>query len=57
MEATYEGVPIVAVPLFGDQDYNAYHISACKLGVVAEAKELTASILAEAIKEILGNKM
>ena len=57
MEATYEGVPIIAVPLFGDQDYNAYHIQAHQLGVLVEARDLNAQLLINAIREVLENKM
>jgi len=57
LEATYYGVPVVAMPLFADQDAQAYRIQAQKIGVYVEAAELTQGMLDEAISEILHNSM
>jgi len=44
------------IPLFADQDYNAYRIEAQNVGLRLEIKTLTFSDLDKAISEILTNK-
>ncbi|KAI6221638.1 Glucuronosyltransferase [Aphelenchoides besseyi] len=54
-EATYLGVPLIAIPLFGDQPRNAAMIRRKKVGVVVEKKNLTAISLIEAVRSVVYN--
>lgn len=55
MEATYYGVPLIALPLFADQDFSAYRIQAQEVGVAVELREFSEEVLDSAIHEILHN--
>jgi len=55
-EATFHGVPLLVMPFFADQDYNAYRVSAQGVGLVIELKEFSQSLLDGAFEEILGNE-
>jgi UDP:flavonoid glycosyltransferase YjiC (YdhE family) len=52
-EATYYGVPMIVLPLFVDQDYNAYRIEAQKVGFRLEIRGMTFSKMDDAITKIL----
>ncbi|MGJ3587567.1 nucleotide disphospho-sugar-binding domain-containing protein, partial [Lactococcus lactis] len=52
-EALTAGVPMVALPLFGDQHRNAARIQDLGVGVHVEVKGLTAAVLVEQIKHAL----
>ncbi|OCT98786.1 UDP-glucuronosyltransferase 3A1 isoform X2 [Xenopus laevis] len=55
-EAIYHGVPMVAIPLFGDQFDNAVRIKAKHLGTFIPSEELKAEKLANAIRHIIGDE-
>ncbi|CAG7727563.1 unnamed protein product [Allacma fusca] len=57
MEATYQGVPLIGMPLFGDQDYNAYHIRVYNMGIILEARDLTVEEMRSAISQVSTNKL
>ncbi|ODN03396.1 UDP-glucuronosyltransferase 2B15 [Orchesella cincta] len=52
-EATYYGIPMIVIPLFADQDYNAYRIEAQEVGLRAEIRGMTADTLVTAVDKIL----
>ncbi|KAI6171776.1 Glucuronosyltransferase [Aphelenchoides besseyi] len=56
-EATYLGVPLIAVPLFADQPRNAAMIRRKKVGVVIDKRNLTAVSLIEAVRSVVYNSM
>jgi len=55
-EATFHGIPLIVLPLFADQDFNAYRIKAQELGVSIELSEFSQGVMDEAFREILENK-
>jgi len=57
LEATYYGVPVIAMPLFADQDFQAYRVQAQEIGVRLEAALFSQEILDEAVWKILNNPM
>lgn len=52
-EALYHGVPILAMPIFGDQPSNAAAIEDSGHGVQIELMELTKEKLLQKFKQIL----
>ncbi|KAJ4429683.1 hypothetical protein ANN_21884 [Periplaneta americana] len=54
-EAVYHGVPLLAIPIFGDQIYNAKKIEDAGIGIRLSFSELTKDILLKAINEILSD--
>jgi glucuronosyltransferase len=54
-EAVYHGVPILGVPFFADQRYNAKKIATEDIGLQLSIHELTKETLLTAIKEMLNN--
>ncbi len=54
-EATYYGVPLMVVPLFADQDYNAYRIEAQEVGTLVEIRGMTEETLVNAVDKVLKN--
>jgi len=54
-EATFHGVPLIALPLFVDQDLSAYRIQAQEIGIRLEARDFTQEALDTAIGEIILN--
>ncbi|CAH2041366.1 unnamed protein product, partial [Iphiclides podalirius] len=52
-EAMYHGVPMLAMPIFGDQPANAAAVEESGLGVQIELKELTKENLLQKFKKIL----
>ncbi|OCU02603.1 hypothetical protein XELAEV_18008365mg [Xenopus laevis] len=55
-EAIYHGVPMVAIPLFGDQFDNAVRIKVKNLGIFFPLDQLKAEKLAGAIRHITGDE-
>lgn len=55
-EAKYHGVPILGIPIFGDQPNNAISISKEGWGVHLPYDDITEKSLSEAINEILTNQ-
>lgn len=56
IEAMYFGVPIIAIPIFGDQEMNAMRSVGMGIGVQVNFKDLNEKSLDGALNEILGNK-
>ena len=52
-EAIYHAVPIVAVPLFGDQFDNAQRVVSRGMGLKVDLSTLTSDGLAEAIRHVI----
>uniref|UniRef100_F6UVN6 UDP-glucuronosyltransferase n=1 Tax=Xenopus tropicalis TaxID=8364 RepID=F6UVN6_XENTR len=55
-EAIYDGVPMVAIPLFYDQFDNAVRIKAKHLGTFISSDQLKAEKLANAIRHVIEDK-
>ena len=57
-ESAFHGVPVVAVPLFGDQEDNADKlVKRAKIGTMIHFYTLTEQQLEQAIREVLDNPM
>lgn len=52
-EAIYHGVPIIGMPIFGDQPGNAAMVQESGLGVQLELRDLTKELLLEKMKTVL----
>ncbi|KAI6216556.1 UDP-glucuronosyltransferase [Aphelenchoides fujianensis] len=52
-EATYAGVPLVSIPLFGDQVRNAAMIRRKGVGVVVQKTNITAASLIDAVRAVV----
>ncbi|XP_063702026.1 UDP-glycosyltransferase UGT5-like [Culicoides brevitarsis] len=55
-EANYHGIPIIGIPVFGDQDLNMARAQNMGYGVSVKYKNLTEASLTWALTEILNNK-
>ncbi|GBP49196.1 UDP-glucuronosyltransferase 2A3 [Eumeta japonica] len=55
-EAIHHGVPVVAMPVIGDQPSNAASIEECGLGVQIQIRDLTKDNLLGALKKVLDPK-
>ena len=55
IEATYFGIPLIAMPLFADQDLSAYRIHAQEIGVAVEIRTFSQEGFDAAVHEILYN--
>ncbi|KAJ8954678.1 hypothetical protein NQ318_011370 [Aromia moschata] len=55
IETVYRGVPIIAIPFFGDQQMNAYSAEKAGYGIVLLSKDLSEESLTSVIEEILNN--
>lgn len=53
MEAIYYGVPMIGVPLFGDQHSNMHHYERQKIAILMKLETITASRFTNAIQTIL----
>ncbi len=54
-EALYHGVPLLGVPLFNDQPYNAKHITHHAFGKVVDLMTLNSDTLTEIIHDVVNN--
>jgi glucuronosyltransferase len=55
-ESIMNGVPMIAMPVFAEQEYNAYRLQRTGRGIKLEMYTLTEMQLKDAIQEILTNK-
>ena len=54
-ESIYQGIPMVAFPLFGDHHYNAFQMQYKGFGIALDITKFTSEDLVKAINEVLGN--
>lgn len=54
-EAIYEGVPILGIPIFGDQKTNVKSIEANGAGELLDYNSITKEIVLEKVQRILNN--
>ncbi|OWK13806.1 hypothetical protein Celaphus_00017441, partial [Cervus elaphus hippelaphus] len=54
-EAIYHGVPIVGIPMFGDQHDNIAHMKAKGAGVAVDLQRMTSADLLNALKAVINN--
>jgi glucuronosyltransferase len=54
-ETIYHGVPVVGIPVFGDQKLNMAKAVLSGYGIQLEFADITAESLGSAIKEVLDN--
>ncbi|KAH7706827.1 CRE-UGT-54 protein, partial [Aphelenchoides avenae] len=54
-EAAFNGVPIIAVPFFGDQNYNAAIVTHKRIGVYLQRTNITTESVTGALRELLEN--
>jgi UDP:flavonoid glycosyltransferase YjiC (YdhE family) len=54
-EAVYHGVPILGIPIFADQMYNARRVAAVEIGLQLPYHELTKEKLQTTISVILND--
>jgi len=52
-ESAYHGVPVVAIPLFGDQLFNAKKVEYFGLGIAVDHQTVNAQQLQEAIERVV----
>jgi glucuronosyltransferase len=52
-EALYHGVPILCLPIYGDQPYNAERVRVKELGLTADMRSASADDLAGLMKQLL----
>ncbi|PIK37266.1 putative UDP-glucuronosyltransferase 2C1 [Apostichopus japonicus] len=55
MEAIYHGVPMIIIPLFGDQYAHAVRVQEKGMGVMLDKSNLTEESVMEAIREVIDN--
>uniref|UniRef100_A0A336LRS6 CSON001689 protein n=1 Tax=Culicoides sonorensis TaxID=179676 RepID=A0A336LRS6_CULSO len=55
-EANYHGVPVIGIPVFGDQDLNMARATNMGYGLTVKYKNLTEEALTWALTEMLNNK-
>jgi glucuronosyltransferase len=54
-EAVHRGVPMVGIPIYGDQALNMAKIVSAGLGVLLESKNITTGSVLWAVQEVLEN--
>ena len=54
-ESIYYGVPMIGIPLFGDQYFNIESYTRRNMAIALNRRELTEAAFTTAIKEILNN--
>uniref|UniRef100_A0A914EAG9 glucuronosyltransferase n=1 Tax=Acrobeloides nanus TaxID=290746 RepID=A0A914EAG9_9BILA len=53
IESSFNGVPLIATPLFGDQNYNTFIIKQKETGVYINFKEISVQLIKDALKQVL----
>jgi UDP:flavonoid glycosyltransferase YjiC (YdhE family) len=56
-EAISNGVPMITLPIFAEQDFNSFRLERTRRGIRFEANTLTLEHLQHAIAQILANPM
>nr|XP_006116827.2 UDP-glucuronosyltransferase 3A2-like [Pelodiscus sinensis] len=56
MESIYHGVPVVGIPLFGDQYDNMVRVEAKKMGIALRIDQLTTDIFTRTMKQVIEDK-
>ena len=51
----YYGVPVIGIPVFGDQNFNMMLATQKGFGIKVDPYELSQDTLGNALKEMLGN--
>lgn len=54
-EAAFEGVPVLCIPLFGDQNYNAAMVNQRRIGRLLAKDKLTSANLRATLHDLLAN--
>jgi glucuronosyltransferase len=54
-EAVARGVPIVGIPIYGDQPYNLAKIVSAGIGIKLDFANITTEAVLWAVNEVLGN--
>ena len=54
-EAIYHGVPVIGIPIFGDQELNLARAERAGYGLTVNYRNLTEDALTWALKEVLYN--
>ncbi|KAK7869407.1 hypothetical protein R5R35_000703 [Gryllus longicercus] len=54
-EAVYHGVPVVGIPIFGDQQLNMNRAAAAGIGVALNFQDVTAEALGATLRRVLGD--
>lgn len=55
-ESTYAGIPVIVMPLFGDQFANAKLIEKRKIGVILDKTNLTENSVYDALSTVLNDE-
>uniref|UniRef100_A0A914E8D2 glucuronosyltransferase n=1 Tax=Acrobeloides nanus TaxID=290746 RepID=A0A914E8D2_9BILA len=53
IESSFNGIPLIATPLFGDQNYNTFIIKQKETGVYINFKEISVQLIKDALKQVL----
>lgn len=54
-EATLRGVPIVGIPIFGDQPMNIRIVEELEIGVLLDYNDISEQTLLNAVNKVLSN--
>lgn len=55
-EAIYHGVPLISMPVFAEQDYNAERVHNRGMGIRLEITTITADKLVDAISKLTNDQ-
>lgn len=54
-EAVYYGIPVIAIPFFGDQKFNTRKILDSKIGLSLDIDNLSRKYIIQIVKQVLQN--